>query len=219
MARHNPRQSAHFGLALATVILLPLTILAQLQLGDLGDSGPADASGHLPTTSAVHPDPLSSYIASVVATIPPQWKVPHWWYAIVTTTPNAAMGDTWGPSGSAPPYSKFSRSQMNLLMGTAGGRQAITMVVLHEAMNALAYSVVDQNSWSGVPGWPGTFASEVVPRPGYDDIDAAANCLELGALSFTLNPSSGYTEDDMVGGCSPTLATWLTRHVASALHH
>jgi hypothetical protein len=148
-----------------------------------------------------------------VAGIPPQWKAPGWTYAIVATTPNGAFGDTWGGS---PPVSQFSRSQLTPLLATAGGLQTVKMVVLHEAENAKAYSVVDADNWSDVPGWPATFASEVVLEPGYDDVDAAANCLELGALGFQLAPSSGYAEEDIVGGCSPALAAWLTQQVADA---
>jgi hypothetical protein len=166
--------------------------------------------------TAPTPETLDSYIAGILATIPEQWRVAGWVYTIVAATPNGAMGDTWGPVGQTAPYSEYSRSLMTPLMASTDGREAIEMVVLHEAMNAKAYSVVDANNWSSVPGWPAAFAAQVSPEPGYDDIDAAANCLELGALGFSLNPGSGYAEEDIAGGCSPALASWLTRQVAAA---
>jgi hypothetical protein len=174
-----------------------------------------------PTQAPANPGPasppaetLDSYVAGILADIPSGWTVTGWNYTIVAATPNGAMGDTWGPVGSAAPYSEFSRSLMTPLMASEGGREALEMVILHEAMNAKAYSVVDADNWSTVAGWPATFAAEVIPEPGYDDIDAAANCLELGALGFSLNPDSGYAEEDVAGGCSASLAAWLTSEVA-----
>jgi hypothetical protein len=181
------------------------TTTAPLHLGANSTSGSSGA----PATSAT----LDATIAGIVAGIPSEWQAPGWSYTIVPATSNGAFGDTWGVS---PPVSQFSRSQMTPLLASAGGYQTIKMVVLHEAENAKAYSVVNANDWSTVPGWPSQFAAQVSLEPGYDDVDAAANCLELGALGFQLAPSSGYAEEDISGGCSPSLAAWLTQQVAAA---
>lgn len=179
---------------------------------------PATPPAAAPSTAATPPatQSLDDYVGGIINQIPAQWRVPGWTYSIVDATPNGAMGDTWGPAGGAASYSQYSRSLMTPLMSTSGGQSAIEMVVLHEAMNAKAYSVVDANDWSTVAGWPATFASEVSLEPGYNDIDAAANCLELGALGFSLDQSSGFAESDIVGGCSQGLASWLTAQIAAA---
>ena len=183
----------------------------------LGGATSNAAPGTANTTPHAAPiEDLDDYIAGIIATIPAQWRVEGWSYTIVDATPNGAMGDTWGPDGTTAPYSQYSRSLMTPLMSSPGGQSAIEMVVLHEAMNAKAYSVVDANDWSSVAGWPATFAASITLEPGYNDIDAAANCLELGALGFSLSQTSGYAESDIVGGCNPNLANWLTAQIAAA---
>ena len=120
-----------------------------------GSETPNAALGTPNTTPHTAPiEDLDDYIAGIIATIPAQWRVEGWSYTIVDATPNGAMGDTWGPDGTTAPYSQYSRSLMTPLMSSPGGQSAIEMVVLHEAMNAKAYSVVDANDWSSVAGWP-----------------------------------------------------------------